>query len=95
MKVRLSAEARQDLVAIGDHIARDDPSRACSFVKELTDRCAGLGDMALGYPIVPRYETKGIRRRVHGNYQIFYCVDGDQVFVVRVLHGARDYTALL
>jgi plasmid stabilization system protein ParE len=95
MKVRLSSEARQDLMAIGDYIARDNPSSARSFVKALTDRCASLADMPLGYPIVPRYEAKGVRRCVHSNYQIFYRVDGDQVFVVRVLHGARDYEALL
>ncbi|MCO1345946.1 type II toxin-antitoxin system RelE/ParE family toxin (plasmid) [Burkholderia multivorans] len=95
MKVRLSSEARQDLIAIGDYIARDNPSRARSFVQELTNKCASLANMPLSYPVVPRYEAKGIRRRVHGNYQIFYRVDGDQVFVVRVLHGARDYEALL
>jgi toxin ParE1/3/4 len=57
MKVRLSSEARKDLIAIG--------------------------------------EAKGMRRRVYGNYQIFYRVTGDQIFVIRVLHGARDYDALL
>jgi toxin ParE1/3/4 len=95
MKVRLSSEARQDLIAIGDYIARDNPSRARSFVKELTDKCASLAAMPLGYAIVPRYEAKGIRRCVHGNYQVFYRADGDLIFIVRVLHGARDYEALL
>jgi len=95
MKVRLSAEARQDLIAIGDYIARDNPSRALSFVQELTDACANLADMPSSYPTVPRYELKGIRRRVRGNYQIFFRIDGDQVLVVRVLHGARDYESLL
>lgn len=51
--------------------------------------------MPLRYPIARRYEAKGIRRRVYGNYQIFYRVIGEQVFVIRVLHGARDYDALL
>lgn len=95
MKVRLSAEARQDLIAIGDYIARDNPSRALSFVQELAARCASLASTPSGYPIVPRYEAKAIRRCLHGNYQIFYRVDGDLVLVVRVLHGARDYEALL
>jgi toxin ParE1/3/4 len=95
MRVRLSAEARQDLVAIGDFIARNNPRRAISFIKELTDKCAGLADMPSSFPIVPRYEKKGIRRRAHGAYQIFYRVDGELVHVIRVLHGARDYEALL
>lgn len=95
MKVRLSSEARQDLTAIGDYIARDNPFRARSFVKELIDECAGLARMPLSCPLVPRYEAKGVRRRVHGNYQIFYRVDGEQIQVVRILHGARDYDVLL
>jgi plasmid stabilization system protein ParE len=44
---------------------------------------------------VQRYEAKGIRRRVYGNYLIFYRVTGEQVFVIRVLHAARDTDALL
>jgi toxin ParE1/3/4 len=95
MKVRLSSEARKDLIAIGDYIARDNPLRASTFVGELAKACAQLSSMPLGYPIVRRYETKGIRRRVYGNYQIFYRVTEEQIFVIRVLHGARDYDALL
>jgi toxin ParE1/3/4 len=66
VRVRLSAEARRDLIAIGDFIARDNRARAISFIQELTDKCAGLAQMPLSSPIVPRYEKKGIRRRGHG-----------------------------
>jgi plasmid stabilization system protein ParE len=95
MKVRLSSEARKDLIAIGDYIARDNPLRASTFVAELVWACVELSSTPLGYPIVQRYEAKGIRRRVYGNYHIFYRVTGEQVFVIRVLHGARDTGALL
>jgi plasmid stabilization system protein ParE len=61
----------------------------------LTGECASLATMPLSRPIVPRYEAKGIRRHMHGNYQIFYQIIGDQIYVVHVLHGARDYEALL
>lgn len=55
MRVRLSSEARQDLFAIGDYIARDNPPRAQSFVAELAAKCASLGEMPKAYPLVPRY----------------------------------------
>jgi len=32
---------------------------------------------------------------VHGAYQIFFRVDGELIHIIRVLHGARDYDALL
>lgn len=95
MRVRLSSEARQDLFAIGDYIARDNPVRAQSFVAELAAKCASLGEMPKAHPLVPRYAQKGIRRRVHGNYQIFYRADDTEIVVIRVLHGARDHTPLL
>jgi len=44
---------------------------------------------------VPRYERRGYRRRVHSNYLTFYRVDNDRVSIVRILHGAMDYAALL
>jgi toxin ParE1/3/4 len=50
---------------------------------------------AAWYPLVSRYEHLGIRRRPFGNYLIFYRVGAEAIEVVHVLHGARDYEALL
>ena len=95
MKVRLTQQARTELGSIGDHIAKDNPVRAVSFMRELLACCASLGDAPLGYPLIPRYEQHGIRRRVHGNYLLLYRVVADQVVVLHVLHGARDHLPLL
>jgi addiction module RelE/StbE family toxin len=95
MMVEFSAEAESDLERIADYIAKDNPRRALSLVQELRARCEGLADIPLGFPLVPRYERQGIRRRVHGNYLIFYRVDGEKVVVIHVLHGAMDYAAIL
>ena len=51
--------------------------------------------MPSAFPLVPRYEHRGIRLRVSGNYLIFYRVEVDRVVIVRILHGARDYEAVL
>jgi len=32
---------------------------------------------------------------VHGNQVIFYRIERDQIAIIRVLHGARDYEAIL
>jgi plasmid stabilization system protein ParE len=44
---------------------------------------------------VPRYQQSGVRRRIHGNYLIFYSVRGVDIFVLHVLHGAMDYESIL
>jgi plasmid stabilization system protein ParE len=95
MIVTITAEAIGDLEAIGDYIARDNPDRAVSFVGELREKCLGLAEFPGRFPHVARYEAQGIRRRVHGNYLIFYRVEPEQVVVLHVLHGAQDYAAIL
>ncbi len=95
MKVRLSSEARQDLIAIGDYIARDNPARAISFLRELREQCLGLAEMPQRFPLVPRYEAGGVRRRGHGNYLIFYRIEAEKVVIIHILHGAQDYSAIL
>lgn len=66
MIVYLSAEAEYDLETIGDFIARDNPARALSFLRELRSKCLGLER----FPLVPRYEASGVRRRVHGLFDL-------------------------
>mgnify|MGYP001557397777 FL=1 len=97
MIVRILPVARAELEAIGDCIARDNPRRAVSFVRELRDKCLSLADMPLAFPLVPRYEDHGVRHRVHGRHQIFYRVVGEpeRIDVIHALHGARDYASIL
>lgn len=97
-RVRLTPAALTELEAIGDYIARDNPRRALTFVRELRDRCLSLGPMALSFPLVRRYEDRGVRHCVHGHYQIFYRTVGEpvtRVDVLHVIHSARNYAAIL
>ncbi|WP_175964402.1 type II toxin-antitoxin system RelE/ParE family toxin [Burkholderia pyrrocinia] len=98
MIVRLSDFAIAELEAIADFIARDNPQRAVTFVREIRDKCLGFAGMPLAFPLVPRFERHGVRHRVYGNYQIFYRVVGDpptRIDILHILHGARDYASIL
>ena len=95
MRVVIAESAKRDLLAIGEAIRREAPTRADPFVQTLLDHCEQLADLPRRYPLVPRYEDRGIRRCVHGNYLIFYRVHSERVDVIHILHGARDYEALL
>ncbi|MDR5806328.1 type II toxin-antitoxin system RelE/ParE family toxin [Caballeronia sp. LZ001] len=97
MIVRILPDAGAELEAIGDYIARNNPRRALSFVRELREKCMSLADMPLAYPLVPRYEHRGVRHRVHGSYRIFYRVTGhpERIDVIHILHSARDIAAIL
>lgn len=95
MILEFSSEAENDLEQIADYIAERNPQRALSFIRELRSKCEDLVDNPNGFTLVPRYEHHGIRRRVHGNYLIFYRVETAKVVIVHVLHGAIDYGAIL
>jgi toxin ParE1/3/4 len=95
VKVVFSAEARGDLLRIGDLIAADSPRRALDFVRKLRTQAQKLELMPLAFPVLPRFEHTGIRRRVFRDYLIFYQVEADRVFIVHILHGAQDYETLL
>ncbi|MFP5078594.1 type II toxin-antitoxin system RelE/ParE family toxin [Rhizobium sp. YIM 134829] len=90
MIVLISRSAEADLERISDHIARDNPQRSITFVQELLSRCASLADMPLAFPLVPRYGHIGLRRRVHGNYLIFYRIVAETIEVLHILHGAQN-----
>jgi plasmid stabilization system protein ParE len=76
-------------------VKSEKTTRAETFVAELYDRCRRLGGMPLAFPLLPNWEDRGVRRRVHGNYLIFYRVHQDQVQVLHILHGAQDYESTL
>jgi plasmid stabilization system protein ParE len=93
--VVLAAEAESDLEAIAEYIARDSVTAALAVVDELRDKCLALADAPRGYPLVPRYERHGVRRRTCASYLIFYRLGAEAIEVVHILHGARDYERLL
>jgi toxin ParE1/3/4 len=95
MIVVITAAAEHDLESIADRIAQDNPTRALTFLAELRRRCETLIDTPEGYALVPRYEVLGIRGRPYRDYLIFYRVAGDTIKILHVLHGARDYEAIL
>jgi toxin ParE1/3/4 len=95
VNVVITDPAADDLEAIGDWIAKDNPARALTFVRELRVACDALADAPQSYQSVPRYEHTGVRRRVHGNFLIFFRVVGEVIEVLHVLHGARDYESIL
>ena len=95
MKVIVTPIAEGDLVRIGDYIAADNPVRARSFVRELRKKVREIGEQPRAFPLVPRYEHTGVRRRLHGEYLIFYVIVEECVYVVHILNGAMDYERVL
>jgi toxin ParE1/3/4 len=95
MKVILSPEALDDLQETIDWIMADNPDRARSFAAELRAKCVDLSFMPNRFPIARDGSRGVIRKRVYGDYLIFYVVGDDHVDVARIIHGARDWLEIL
>ena len=94
MKVRLARSAKADLSAIADWIGEDNPQRAASFVRELYERCMSLAHRPKRFPVARHVESVAVRKLSHRDYLIFYAVLDDQVEIIHIIHGARDWAAL-
>jgi toxin ParE1/3/4 len=89
---RLRPQAVSDLRSIRNFIAKDNPERAKTFLIELRLHFQRLADRHIQHRLVPELGSD-LRLAVHGNYNIYYRfmgANGQDVLVVRVLHGARN-----
>lgn len=94
--------ARQDTADIATYLYSADPAsdaseRFLTATENAFARLAAMPGVGVAYSSTPSRHA-GLRRwPVPGfrNYLIFYHVVGDDIEIVRVLHGARDIAAAL
>ena len=92
--VTFSPKSRQDLLDIGDYIAKDSRANARRFVGKLMEQCKRIGNAPLGY--AGREDlAPGLRMAALGHYVVFFRVIDSTVRIERVLHGARNLSAVL
>jgi addiction module RelE/StbE family toxin len=93
MRITWSEPALADLDAIHDYIARDSPHYAERFVQRLIAAADPLVDFPELGRVVPEGDGRH-REIVVPPYRILYRVADDEVFIVTVIHGARDLATL-
>jgi toxin ParE1/3/4 len=81
-------QAEQDLLAIADHIAKDNATAAIRWLIEIEEKLTFLATQPYAGQAVPDLR-QGLRRYTHGSYVIFYEPRESGIVLVRVLHGAR------
>ncbi len=93
MGVTFSPASVQDLEEIGDYIYADNPAAAVRFIAELRNRCSRLSDAPRSGTARPELWV-GLRSVTFRRYVVYYTVDGDEVRIERIRHGARDSSIL-
>jgi toxin ParE1/3/4 len=96
-QVRLLKIAEDDFTEIIPFIAADNPDAAEAVADKIENSLGLLSDNpSMGR--IPRDEeirNLGYRYLIVQNYIIFYTIEERTIYIHRILHGARDFRALL
>jgi toxin ParE1/3/4 len=96
MAHRVAPQAEADLDDIWLYVAKE--SGSMDVATRLIDAITGRFFLLASFPYVGRARDEdfgaGSRSVAVGEYVIVYCVEGQDVFVLRVVHGRRDLEAL-
>jgi plasmid stabilization system protein ParE len=98
-KVEYSPISILDIEQIGDYIEREymNPIAAYNTVSKIQDTIENLTVFPfMGTPVSSIVDINtDYRFLVCGNYLVFHRANEDIVYIDRVLHGKRDYLAIL
>ena len=98
-KIHYSPESRRDLDDIWDYIVSE--LQNCSAAERVIDRIMDAVDQLKSFAkmgtLLSSIADVGTDYRflVSGNYMVFYRVQGNDVYIDRVLYGRSDYMRVL
>lgn len=94
MKIIWTDPAIQDLEAIRDFIARDSEYYAVDFIEKILESVDTLYDLPNIGRIAPEADRKDIRELLFYHYRIIYHIKRDYIYILAVIHGARELSML-
>ena len=89
MRLILSRRAKEDLLEIWEFIADHDEIAADRYIDHLRDRALEL----LHFPELGRARNEihlNLRSLLARNHLLFYKIEGEEVQILRILHGSMD-----
>jgi toxin ParE1/3/4 len=94
MKVRIARKALTDIDAIRDYTVRTwGAGQARDYVRRIHDAIQRAGRTPERFSLIA--EGERYRRVPTGSHHIYFRIEGDTIFVVRVLHERMDIDAQL
>lgn len=89
-QVAWTETAWRDLERTAEFIAEDSPGYAAALVRRVRDIARSLDEMAERGRVVPELEEPAVRELIVGSYRLIYEIDGANVNILGLIHGARD-----
>ena len=70
--------------------SKDSPRYAASFVQEVRDAARSLNTLAFRGRVVPEFDDTNIRELFLKSYRLIYQVTAQKIYILGLIHGARD-----
>lgn len=86
--------AWSDLEQTVIHIAKDSSNYAAAFAREATKAPRSLSQLPNRGRQVPELDEPSVREIFVRSYRLIYTVREDAVYILGIVHGARDLGAL-
>jgi plasmid stabilization system protein ParE len=92
-RVVWTAHARRDLDGIIDFVAEDSLAAAHGVLDVVLRTAGSLQELSERGRVVPEFADSSIREVFVYSYRLMYRVLEDEVQILSVVHGARDFGA--
>jgi plasmid stabilization system protein ParE len=86
-----SPSALEDIEQIAQFIARDSADQAALFVGRLMEAKDRLGSIPLSGRVIQEIGHPDCREIIYGAYRVMYRLQGEDVWITSVVHGAQDW----
>jgi toxin ParE1/3/4 len=90
MRIIWTKSAVINLENIKNYIAQDSEF----YAVELTEKILGAVEKLSAFPRlgreVPEIKKENIREIIYGNYRILYQIDIEDLYIIAIIHAARD-----
>jgi len=73
-------------------IASDSPAAALTFLENVFEKAESLSSLGERGRVVPELTDPRVRELLIGQYRLFYEIHDDEVAVLGVMHGAREFS---
>lgn len=83
--------AVKDAEDIAEYVARDSADQAALLVARLIEATDRLAEFPESGRIIPEIAHPACREIIVGAYRVMYRLEGDQVWITGIVHGARDW----
>ena len=84
--------ALDDINSIAEYIARDSVDQAALLAARLLEATDRLQEFPFSGRVIPEIGNQSCREIICEPYRIMYRLEGNEVWITGVVHGARNWT---